>query len=124
MNVSCARRAHARIRDAIRPYARNQIMINDLWLRLKRDIPQMCESYDQGYHVGYHMANSNPAENIARRNEYAAQLYQFLGCIVSVMTGIAQEWKDIYRIEGAPPMPVRTIEVSTKTLGLTVPAAL
>jgi len=31
------------------------------------------------------------------------------------------EWKDVYGAEGAPPMPVRIIEVKTRTLGLTVP---
>jgi hypothetical protein len=35
MSVPHARRIHARIRDIIRPYARNQIMIDDFWLRLK-----------------------------------------------------------------------------------------
>ena len=37
------------------------------------------------------------------------------------MKSMAYEWKGIYGIEGAPPMPVRTIEATTKTLGLTIP---
>ena len=103
------------------PYARNQLMIDDFWLRLKRDLPKICDSYDQGYHFGYHLANGNSAENLARRHVYATQLFDLFNCIRHVMKSLAYEWKDIYGREGAPPMPVRMIEVSTKTLGLTVP---
>ena len=109
MNLALARRVHARIRDIIRPYARNQLMIDDYWLRLKRDIPQICDTYDQGYHFVYYLANANPAENLARRSIYAKELFDLFLCIKFVMKSMAYEWKDIYGLEGAPPMPVRTI---------------
>ena len=85
MNLSHARRIHARARDIIRPYARNQLMIDDLWLRLKRDLPNICDSYDQGYHFGYHLANGNSAENFARRHVYATQRFDLFKIIRYVM---------------------------------------
>jgi hypothetical protein len=121
MAVPHARRIHARIRDVIRPYARNQIMIDDFWLRLKRDLPKICETYDQGYHFGYDMANSNPIENLARRHVFATQLYDFMSIARYVMMGLAYEWQDVYGMDRAPPAPVRIIQVTNKTFGLTVP---
>ena len=96
-------------------------MIDDFSLRLKRDLPKLCETYDQGYHFGYEMANANPIENQARRHVFATQLYDILNIIRFVMKGLAYEWKGLCGAEGSPPMPVRVIEVTNKTFGLTIP---
>ena len=61
------------------------------------------------------MANANPAENIARRNEFASQLYRLMVLLHSILCGLAHERREIYGEEGAPHMPVRKIEVQTKT---------
>jgi hypothetical protein len=58
MSAPSARQLHGQIIEELRNYAKQVIFVDDFWIGVRAQHPELDQSSDKGYHFGYaHSAN-------------------------------------------------------------------